>query len=102
MSGSLRRCTETNQHTAGPWRVAPQSVGRYKVVATNGGKVVGEASGYNEQADSNARLIAAAPELLAALEKFCLICPNVDMPVSSFDSLPMAEAIAAVRKARGY
>lgn len=56
-------------HTPGPWRVAPRSVGRYKVVAANGGKVVGEASGYNEQADDNAILIAAAPDLLASLEE---------------------------------
>jgi hypothetical protein len=60
-------------HTPGPWRVMPPSVGRFKVGAARAHseafQIVGEASNYNEQAEANARLIAAAPELLEALQE---------------------------------
>lgn len=56
-----------SQHTSGPWRVgAPQSVDpEWLLVMTSGGAIVANVNGADE---ANARLIAAAPELLEALE----------------------------------
>lgn len=86
-----------SSHTPGPWRVAPPSIGRFKVVSVDGLKVVGEASNYNEQAEANARLIVAAPDLLAACE-------------AAYDSYDMTgglardtadKLLAAIKKAKG-
>lgn len=51
-----------SKHTPGPWVVG--NVG--EVVA--GGTTLADVYGDDEQADVDARLIAAAPDLLAALE----------------------------------
>lgn len=56
-------------HTRGPWGV----MNRYAhVVAVGGGEVIADirngGGGYDYTAEANARLIAAAPELLAALK----------------------------------
>lgn len=60
------------KHTPGPWKVS-QNVSRH-VVGPNGGIVTcGELTwdgpGSSAVADANARLIAAAPELLEALRR---------------------------------
>jgi hypothetical protein len=62
-----------NKHTPGPWRVLPKwderTNGRL-VYANNAGNSVASALylGGTEEATANARLIAAAPDLLAALQ----------------------------------
>lgn len=102
VSQLYRDATDVCAFTPGPWRVAPESVGRYKVVAANGGKVVGEACGYNVQADENARLIAAAPDLLVALERIVQL--NDKLPEEHPSRLShgeYAQACAAIMKARG-
>ena len=58
-----------SEHTPGPWSVAVDrwwavvSIGDYKTVAS----AAGPARGFKEEA-ANARLIAAAPDMLEALE----------------------------------
>jgi len=91
-----------SKHTPGPWRVAPPSVGRFKVCTVEGGKIVGEASNYNEQADANARLIAAAPELLvAAQDAFSILC-HLDEPIPYERIAECIEDLrAAIAKATG-
>ena len=53
-------------YTPGPWRVGSPGMGAGKVCTVEGRRIVGEASWYCEQAEANARLMAAAPDLLAA------------------------------------
>ena len=59
----------TAQHTPGPWRIAPDMHG----IGNNLVAGVIDATGYaiancGSSGNANARLIAAAPELLAALQ----------------------------------
>lgn len=54
-------------HTPGPWKCGAGTK-RFRIVTADRGHVVGDASDYNEAAEANARLIAAAPTLLAALQ----------------------------------
>jgi hypothetical protein len=66
------------QHTPGPWRVAttPDSprekavrLTRFHSIGVNGGPAIAMLpDGQRDIQDANARLIAVAPELLAALE----------------------------------
>lgn len=56
------------QHTPGPWATSSLSNGTEWTVSIDGGDMLADLTGCpNEQA--NARLIAAAPELFAALEQ---------------------------------
>lgn len=52
-------------HTPGPWASKKIFTGSYHIQA--GEQVVAHA-GYEDRAEANARLIAAAPDLLAALQ----------------------------------
>jgi len=102
------------QHTPGPWRVGDKTRGRFCVYQDGGyGKGVcvmsntqkttaDEVAKYGEhgdnlEADANARLIASAPELLAALEGFH---PS---KIKSHGEMAWAweTARAAIAKARG-
>jgi hypothetical protein len=95
---SLSPSTETVIHTPGPWLQSSTVL-----VCNAEAKVIANCTPLSEipqlaipimQADANARLIAAAPELLEALEPFakfacgCGECHN-------------CRALAAVNKARG-
>ena len=85
------------QHTPGFWFVAQ---GR---VCAQDGTVVCDARSRHAEAerDANARLIAAAPELLAALEKTAAVfgwqSPNANPTVDA----AIAAARAAIAKAKG-
>lgn len=58
-----------NKHTPGPWRVIPRD-GKFPNAVQRGREGGFEVRGLdNETEDADARLIAAAPELLAALSK---------------------------------
>jgi hypothetical protein len=89
----------TAQHTPEPWRYLPgdglawrPSVQR----ATEGGFVVQGSSREREEAD--AKLIAAAPDLLEALKKLCDMADDGDVAcwVAEWD-----KARAAIAKAKG-
>lgn len=57
------------RHTTSPWkRQAKTGPNRFRIVDAQGHQVA-DANTYNEQAESNADLIAAAPELLASLSR---------------------------------
>lgn len=95
-------------HTAGPWLVSKNSDGMMigpKVVAS-GGLVAavsydGAPGGFGAEADSNARLIAAAPELLAAFRQIVIEC--AESPNSDANRLIVILdlARAAIAKAKG-
>ena len=81
------------QHTPGPWATDGREYG-WHVLDLTGKRL---ATVWRGRADGakNARLIAAAPELLAALEA-CLAVPNKNRP-----DYIWANARAAIAKATG-
>ena len=98
--------TNETKHTPGPWVVAEGD--------SNGQAVVRNADieiatcwhhcvdGIEREMRANARLIAAAPELLVALERFAQ-CSNVRDIVQGDTELALAvfQARAAIAKAKG-
>lgn len=87
---------EVMSHTPGPWRHEPyENVYQSAVI---GGLHQIALVHYDDFEQSNARLIAAAPELLEALENFIETVEHVDPGVYR-DSIEQAQA--AIRKARG-
>jgi hypothetical protein len=89
------------QHTQGPWRVAPRAQrGTYASVVADmpSGTFltiahVDSVDGFSGSSDANAALIAAAPELLAALVGL------VDAPDDHHKWRAIATARAAIAKA---
>jgi len=77
------------QHTPGPWRVEATAYRNQPHIVNEDGAFVADTDAHN------ARLIAAAPELLAALEA-CLAVPNKNRPDYIWDN-----ARAAIAKATG-
>ena len=68
-------------HTPGPWRARAGSGGRPSIIYGHDGWPVADVTTYHgrtadERQEANARLIAAAPELLAALQTAA--CPQGD------------------------
>lgn len=55
-----------SKHTPGPWFASTTPSGKGKVVDANGFSICNTTAGPYEQQREDARLIAAAPELLAA------------------------------------
>lgn len=98
-----------SEHTPGPWVVG--NVG--EVVA--GGTTLADVYGDDEQADVDARLIAAAPDLLAALEDMINHCQGCNGRGRCYGRVPgspgsyasnqpcqdCGDARAAIAKARG-
>ena len=56
-------------HTPGPWHVAPEGPGDDLRVAVGAGEAIAHINVIGREDIANARLIAAAPDLLAVLEK---------------------------------
>jgi len=97
---------ERTQHTPGPWRVDNKAFGGSEVgaelVIYSSRGIVAMACTIHEglvNAEANARLIAAAPDLLAALEALYdqEDWNNEDVPANS----PIGMAAAAIAKAKG-
>lgn len=90
--------TEPTKHTPGPWELLP-GVAEHEIKSQDGdyiAYVVGHSWGAisSEQGDANARLIAAAPDLLEelrAIERF-----NTPLPCGLLE-----QARAAIAKAEG-
>ena len=89
----------TTKHTPGPWTVGKCG----EVVA--GGTTLADVYGDDEQADIDARLMAAAPDLLEALkdiaddytDRFDLESPSTNPGIKNYVRL----ARAAIAKAQG-
>jgi len=54
------------KHTPGPWETSSNASGELDICCPDAGDMIADLSGC-DNADANARLIAAAPELLEAL-----------------------------------
>jgi hypothetical protein len=93
--------TQTAQHTPGPWYYDGISGTDAHIIHVCEGEIAEafrDAVGAGP-AEANARLIAAAPDLLAALEEMCEGWPpqNPDSPYFATYN----QARAAIAKARG-
>ena len=91
-------------HTPGPWRWKLEEFGSYRLIAKDGTKVAddgsadGEYGGWmNDPKEPNARLIAAAPDLLEALELAHAMLSGANMNVNVVEK----KVRAAIAKARG-
>ena len=85
-------------HTKGPWIFTP---GNMPAIADSTCAPVAMQCrrGTPEEAKANAQLIAAAPELLEALERLLLRCEEI---LPSYDAKDVIEpARAAIAKAKG-
>lgn len=70
--------TETAKHTPGPWLASPEDNGyEWGVDAGEWGICICADSPGDGSAKANANLIAAAPDLLAALKQIMLDIPDV-------------------------
>jgi len=94
------------QHTPGPWEIDGFYQGAFEVIAPKAsvtrGRLVICSRGQHElrerEFQANARLIAAAPDLLEALKEFV---GAVDAGTTFADSSVVDVARAAIAKARG-
>jgi hypothetical protein len=95
-------------HTPGPWayhlgrganpRFHIQTSAGYQIASTTELERHSVAQEENAQRESNARLIAAAPDLLSVVERFAKWCEQNSVP----DIQGIAcEAFAVLKKARG-
>lgn len=94
-------------HTPGPWTAQPRYKGErapFEILANHGADspaliLALSHGGFNvEDANANARLIAAAPDLLAALEAL-LDTPALAHAMDVFDQVACEEARRAIAKA---
>jgi hypothetical protein len=69
-----------SKHTPGPWFVADGAMfnDRMPRIATKGPSVAMVCLTGNGTQDANARLLAAAPDLLATLQTIALHAPSLD------------------------
>jgi hypothetical protein len=88
-------------HTQGPWRVGIEPSGAQGALRVFAGKQASICGVFlmQREADANARLIAAAPELLEALRD-CLAFLERDMPIAS-SGPERRKAAEAIAKATG-
>ena len=86
----------SEQHTPGPWVFRPDPNGKpHYWVKRDGGFVICRVSGHGE---ADARLIAAAPELLAALES--LLARSKQVPYQNWLEEDQEVARAALARAK--
>ena len=106
----------TAKHTPAPWRVAKADKDGAEVKAIASVAWCGVAASYSTvsgvtqhidaaECDANARLIAAAPELLVSLEKCIAVLEDMDRcyatRLSPEDTAVLAVARAVVARAKG-
>lgn len=92
-------------HTPGPWHIHDQDDGLAIVLDGPVDLEICSVSTRRKEADANARLIAAAPDLLALLTKICDRSAGPfetsAIPLSKVPSALIDEARAAIKKTRG-
>jgi len=91
--------------TAGPWFVDRQSPYSALCIKPYPGRIVCDVQGNDDEAKANARLLAAAPELLAACEGVCGLVydDKHEREQIDFDQYKKAESacLSAIAKASG-
>lgn len=102
-----------SKHTPGPWRIKKQKNGRdFEVIGADGFFIfeTDVAMFDGEMEEANARLIAAAPDMLEALEAAARVMSHIRdaaiadplkyVPISAYKE-GYNKVRAAIRKARG-
>lgn len=92
------------QHTPGPWKIGTPPPNGEQTIGTQKGLMVAVATtGANTPTEANANLIAAAPELLEALQDFLNWSDSVYYGEDTRRELVRAKdkASAAIAKATG-
>lgn len=101
------------KHTPAPWRVSSESPRiiqkDYRAIGSDAGFLIASTMGHDnsgfyaseQEADANARLIAAAPELLEALEMCTKAMASVLPDFNPYDQAAYDKARAAIAKAKG-
>ena len=95
---------ENAKHTPGPWMVEPLGSACFEVKCECGYFIATCHDGVrgDRNADVNARLIAVAPDLLAALQRIVAVLDKqVASPHLAERASPLAQAKAAISKATG-
>jgi hypothetical protein len=99
------RVKENIMHTKGKWEVKKQkhpTHSPFEIVVSKDKSAIGWAYGGNAEAEANAHLIAAAPDLLSVLkstmEQACLFC-EINCPENQYGCVQIKEAVAAIAKA---
>ena len=100
---------ENARHTPGPWEAAIQPGCHAVIASLSGGPKAVAIIGNNTPDDgnepmrfANARLIAGAPDLLAALQRIVAVLDKqVASPHLAERASPLAQAKAAIAKATG-
>jgi len=83
-------------HTPGPWVYYYEKIGNQHIVWSDNSRIV--SLSMNDDAESNARLIAAAPDLLAVLQDLqesAGYWSEYDVPIGIVDRINAAIAKAA-------
>mgnify|MGYP001561617759 CR=1 FL=1 len=98
--GGSHQCRETKmtQHTLGPWVIQHNETWGVVLVA-DGGRHVAKVfnSGNRDQVDSDARLIAAAPELLVTLTELTRAVRAFGVPDEGTEGRDVADALHEAR-----
>lgn len=95
---------DNSAHTPGPWMVEPLGSACFEVKCEFGYFIATCHDGVRgtRNADVNARLIAGAPDLLAALQRIVAVLDKqVASPHLAERASPLAQAKAAIAKATG-
>lgn len=98
--------TERLTHTPGPWRVDVREAAPLRVLATDARATIVASdlgNAHSSTAMADARLIAAAPDLLTALKALHLqaLQSTVNDPGNEYGQEALAMADAAIAKAEG-
>ena len=92
----------TTQHTPGPWAVSPDHIFRNQAdIFEIHWSTIGECIAECVHGEANARLIAAAPELLEALQHIRRCIPFGGFAQIHHDSSTCEQIDAAIAKATG-
>lgn len=84
------------KHTPGPWQVGESISGKPLIVTKSHGTIAQPTGGFENEIKANARLIAAAPDLLAIVKELLICGPN-----AGHNQDLLTSAIEAVAKAEG-
>ncbi len=95
-----------SKYILGPWAKTPSSIFPNEHEIIRGGIVIAQVAGCSDdgssydECEANANLIAAAPDLLAALEEWVTAFGPVEVPNTQGADL-LAKSRAAIAKAKG-
>ena len=99
----------TNEHTPGPWGVRSHEAptvweggeAPFTIAETASGRLIARGASQSSATFANARLIAAAPDLLAALRGLVLRCDGTEGVRADGSNIDTQAAHAALDAATG-